>query len=330
MNDAGHGSAGTVTVKGSASLGYRIEFGGDYAGIDLSALTVNLTGAATGETATLTKVTAGQTIAATTLSSDADADKVLDLSNSRAVTVATGPGQTQVLRVDPALGDFSEFSLTADLAISDYLSVSGTFKAKANSATATIQPATGDAVPDTSVREFWLAGNDLAAFVGTGSGADRTGLVISDLDFAALNTTEVLADGITAIPREWLSLAGTIGSASLVTDSAVTLSADNLALTITDSATDNSLRDFADAPVNYSGVTLGHSADVGELFRIAGTMTVAVDGFVQASGSMAVEAYRGQATLNDDPASTIDVDYLTVGGTGLDATIGNDSGTHFA
>ena len=81
-----------------------------------------------------------------------------------------------------------------------------------------------------------------------------------------------------------------------------------------------------------SDLTLTMDGSEGQLLRATGNLDVDVFGFVQLSGGFGIEKKTGSVTLNDavldgdnnvvTPASTVSVEQLLIGGSGLTGFIG--------
>ncbi|NDB19120.1 MAG: hypothetical protein EB027_07680, partial [Actinobacteria bacterium] len=212
----------------------------------------------------------------------------------------------------------------AQLAIGDFVRVSGNLAASDQATDFTLRANNGTSTTLTGAKVLRIGGSNLSAFAGNGAGSARMGLQISDLDFGLALVTESLPSGSTATARSWVALKGSVGGISVVGVDQLTLSAQTLTLEINRAAADGSLLDFAAAPlvINTGGgdVNLNFAASEGALLRVAGNLTLSVAGFVTVSGNFAVE--RNQSTVVLSSGEEVAVNLLRVGASQVSAFAG--------
>ncbi|NCW86417.1 MAG: hypothetical protein EBV69_10135, partial [Oxalobacteraceae bacterium] len=217
-------------------------------------------------------------------------------------------------------------SLTnANLAISDFVRISGNLTATDSTSNFSVRSSAGATSTISGAKVLAFGGSDLSAFAGNGASAQKLGLQIGDLDFGLAFITETLAAGSTATARSWTALKANAGQISLVGIDQLTLTANSLSLDINRAAADGSLIDFAATSLAIAAgggqtITINHAAAQGALLRVSGTMSLAVAGFVSVSGSFAIE--RSQTTVVLSSGEEVAVNLLRVGASSISAFAG--------
>ncbi len=197
-----------------------------------------------------------------------------------------------------------------------------------------------------TVEQLTIGGSGLTAFAGiNGGSADATGLNLTGVNFAvAIQTEKNPAQGQTA--REWTAVKASATGANFVGVTGLTVTASAINVEITRKAADNTLVDYAvqnqvvqtgtvDTP---STMTLDLAANLGEVTRASGNLTIDAFGFFQVSGALALSKTTGSVKLGDlastkdvnESTNAVSVDQLTIGGSGLTAFAGINGGTSSA
>src|SRR5690606_25800176 len=148
----------------------------------------------------------------------------------------------------------------------------------------------------------------------------------SDLGLALLS--EKVEAG--QIGRSWTSLQATVGSVSFVGIDGLTIAAENLTAMINMAAADGSVVDYEAAPFTVltgpdSSLELAMAGSDGELIEVRGQLEIDLFGFFQVAGDFALRKSDETVTLAD--GSTVSVESLTIGASGVDAFIGLNGGT---
>jgi hypothetical protein len=128
--------------------------------------------------------------------------------------------------------------------------------------------------------------------------------------------------------------------------SGLTATANAINVEITRKASDNTLVDYAEQSLavqtsttaNPSTITLDLAANLGEVTRASGNLTIDAFGFLQVSGALALNKNTGSVKLGDlantvgvdESATAVTVDQLTIGGSGLTAFAGINGGSSAA
>ncbi|MGB7327574.1 MAG: hypothetical protein WBD31_22040, partial [Rubripirellula sp.] len=220
--------------------------------------------------------------------------------------------------------DVTSAIATVDMTVDDFFRVSGAFAISKDQSDLKLSDGT-----TVTTDRLMIGGSDLAAFAGTGNGTDvdRMGVELSDLGFGML----IAADAADA-SRSWTTLQGS-GDGSLVGTDQVSLAGDDLTVAINRAASDGTRLDFSTGSVSINagpGTTIDLDIDgtEGEWSAISGNLNLGIDDLFSASGDFAVVKNSDTVTLDDD--STVNVDWLTIGASNVDAFAGMNAGTNDA
>ena len=281
----------------------------------------------------------GLTIAASGVEVDinrqaADAS-VVDFSSNK-LTVSTGPASDLVLDLNGNQGQLLQASGHLKLDVFGFVQLDGDFTIQKSTLQAGVTLADGK--NSGALELLSIGASNVRAFAGLNGGkANAIGLELSGVSFGLAVMTSKATPA-----RSWTSLQATATSADFVGVKDLSIFADTLSLNI------NQAGQLGDAVVDYStgktalSVATGASGAAGkiamnmdgadgELLRASGNLTLDVFGFFRASGGFTIEKRSASVTLSDGtatkPASTIAVDLLTIGGSGIDAFAGINGGT---
>jgi len=171
-----------------------------------------------------------------------------------------------------------------------------------------------------------LGASGLSLFAGVdGDSADKMGLTLGGADIALV----IVRDQMSA--RSWTALKGAAQSAAVTGIPDVTLSGSNLAVTVNMKASDGTVIDFSKVGLQVAtGVNQSVTLDfTGPIIKASGTFDVGVADFLNLKGSMAFEKKSENLTVraSNGTTSTLAMDILTLGGIGIDAFAGINSGT---
>ncbi|MEN9773246.1 MAG: hypothetical protein RL322_316, partial [Pseudomonadota bacterium] len=271
-----------------------------------------------------------------------------------ATVINTGPSDTLELTLAAAEGELTRVKGNVKIDLFGFVQAEGSFGIESKSGQVRVSDN-----PDTSADEsaapitvdmLLFGGTGLSGFAGVNGGrSDATGLSLSGVELGVALYTEKLAAGSTSAPRRWTSAQASVGSASVVGITDLTLSVNTLSVEINRAATDKTVIDYSRTdPANASSVrktatvintgpadTLALTMDAAEgvLTRVKGNLKVDVFGFVQAEGSFGIESKSGQVRVTDNPATAgdesanpINVDMLLIGGTDLSGFAGINGG----
>ncbi|MEI7702628.1 MAG: hypothetical protein WCK86_22730, partial [Planctomycetia bacterium] len=271
----------------------------------------------------------GLTMSATDLSVDISRpDKNGQLVNFSAspLSVSTGPDSSMTLNYNSADGPILKASGTLNVDLFGFVSLNGTF-AMNKSETQVNLADSNSTVLDVDL--LTIGGKNVSAFAGVNSGSsDRMGLSLSGVEFGL-----ALATSKTDSSRRWTALSATADSVEIVGLSNVTLSATDLALSVNRPDSQGTVLDFSQQMLSVktgtetlngetvdTSVVLDFEGSRGSLLEASGTLTLAVGGFFNVTGSLAVTKSSETLTLSDE--TSVDVDLLTIGGRGLSAFAG--------
>ena len=190
---------------------------------------------ATARSWTAFKASAGQislvgidqlTLTANTLSLDinraATDGSLIDFA-STSLAIAAGGGQTITINHAAADGALLRVSGSMQLAVAGFVSVSGSFAIERSQTTVVLS--SGDEV---AVNLLRVGASSITAFAGiNGTGADRLGFDLSQMDFALALMTDQANEA-----RKWMALESSAGQASFVGVNGLTVSAQSLNLAI--------------------------------------------------------------------------------------------------
>jgi len=254
---------------------------------------------------------------------------------AQSLVVPTGPGSSVTLDMDGQRGELLEARGTLEADAFGFFQVAGSFALTKSTETVQVDG------QDLDVDLLALGAEGVDAFAGVDGGtAQAIGLELQDVGFALALMREQLPAASPSVARQWSALQAKAGSASLTGVSGITATASSVLVRINRADADGDVVDFAAAPLQVAtgpglAVTFDMDADAGATLAASGSFAVDVDGFFQASGSLAIERRQDSLTLADNPATAgvdesaaaVGMDLLTLGGSGLDAFVGTGGGT---
>ncbi len=279
------------------------------------------------------------------------ADNTLVDYNAQNQVVQTGTvatPSTMTLDLAANLGEVTRASGNLTIDAFGFFQVSGALALSKSTGTVKL----GDLASTTNVNEstnpvtveqLTIGGSGLTAFAGiNGGSSDPTGLQLTGVNFAvAIQTEKNPAQGQTA--REWTAVKASATGANFVGVTGLTVTASAINVEITRKATDNTLVDYnAQNQVVQTGtvatpstMTLDLAANLGEVTRASGNLTIDAFGFFQVSGALALSKSTGTVKLGDLASTTtvnestnpVTVEQLTIGGSGLTAFAGINGGS---
>ncbi len=261
-------------------------------------------------------------------------------------TSTTANPSTITLDLAANLGEVTRASGNLTVDAFGFLQVSGALAL--NKSTGTVK--LGDLASTTTVNEstnavsvdqLTIGGSGLTAFAGINGGSSApTGLQLTGVNFALAIATEQTTP---ANAREWVAVKASATGANFVGISGLTATASAIDIAITRKATDNTLVDYVaqslavqtSTTANPSTITLDLAANLGEVTRASGNLTIDAFGFLQVSGALALNKSTGSVKLGDLASTTnvnestnaVSVDQLTIGGSGLTAFAGINGGS---
>ena len=271
------------------------------------------------------------------------ADKVVDYSEGKTeLRVATGPASSLRLDMDGAKGELIQARGHLDLDVFGFLQASGDFALEKS--TGQIRLADLASTPDVDesaepieVEILTLGGSNVSAFAGLNGGTgDALGLQLSGVELGVALYTDK-ADAT----RSWTSVQASASGVAFVGVEGLTLSADTLSVSINQAGkAGDAVVDYGDGKTELS-VATGPSSDLtlsmdgskGELLQVSGNLELDVFGFLQVSGSFAIEKSSNTVTLADpdgegsEQGEEVEVDQLTVGASGVRGFAGLNGGT---
>ncbi|HWQ25137.1 MAG TPA: LEPR-XLL domain-containing protein, partial [Chlorobaculum sp.] len=205
---------------------------------------------------------------------------VIDFSKT-SLLVATGVDKSVTLDF---AGPFVKVAGTFDVAVDDFLSLSGSMAFEKKTGNLSVQTA-GGTTSSLAMDILSFGGAGIDAFVGlNGGSAQQLGLVLAGTRFAVL-----MAQDQTNKKRKWSSVKAGAESASITGVDGVTLSAADATVEINKaSAEDGSLLDFSAGSYSLSvgsgqSVAIDFDADKGELLTASGTISLDAFGFFSAT-----------------------------------------------
>ncbi|MBV5304948.1 MAG: hypothetical protein JZU70_12255, partial [Chlorobium sp.] len=238
-------------------------------------------------------------------------------------TAQAVPGTTQTLSMAGEKGQLLRVGGILDINLFNFFQVSGSLALEKSSKVVSIWNGTANSV--TTVNLLTIGGQGVNAFAGLyGGSAAAIGLSLSNVNFALA----LLSDAT----RRWVSLQATAGSAAFSGIAGLTLGASGLAVTVNHAAADGSFINYAVQPLTVSTgptttLTLDMDAAAGELLQASGNLALDVFGFFQVSGSLALRKSSASVKVYKSATNTdTTVDLLTLGGSGLSAFAGLNSG----
>jgi hypothetical protein len=182
-----------------------------------------------------------------------------------------------------------------------------------------------------------IGGKHISAFAGVnGNSSNRMGLALSDVEFGL-----VMATSRADRARQWTALSAAAGSVEILGLPEITLSAEDLSVSINQPDATGKVLDFSrkmvfvktgtdslDGVTVDTGVTLDFEGSRGPVLEASGTLTIAVSDFFHVSGSLAVTKSSETLTLSDE--SSVSTDLLTIAGSGINAFAGVNYSTDSA
>jgi hypothetical protein len=238
-------------------------------------------------------------------------------------SVATGPDSSMTVDFDAADGALLQASATLDIDLFGFVLLNGSFAISKSETQITLADTDRSKV---DVELLTIGATGVNAFAGVnGHSSDRTGLALSDLEFGL-----ALATSKTDSTRRWTALSASAAGVELVGVTDVTLSATDLSLAVNRPDVQGTVIDFAESFLSVetgtdsdgiaSTVTIDFDGSRGPLLEAAGTLTIGVGDFFNVNGSLTINKSAETLALSD--GSTVDVELLTIGGTGIDAFAG--------
>ncbi|MFA7059770.1 MAG: LEPR-XLL domain-containing protein, partial [Pedobacter sp.] len=243
--------------------------------------------------------------------------------------VMVGPAQTISFDFAAASGALTKASGTLDLNLFNFFSVNGSFAFEKSIKTVTLSDAT---TVETDMLTIGASG--VSAFAGLNSGSsDAMGLNLGGVDFAL-----ALFAARTDATRKWSTLKAGATSVAFTGVEGLVVEANSLDVAINKASTDGKLINYAAQNVDVSvgtnkTITLDLDGSKGELLEASGNLNINIFNFFSVSGGFAFRKSTDTITLNDGdasankPASQVDVDLLTIGGSGVSAFAGLNGGT---
>lgn len=239
--------------------------------------------------------------------------------------IALGPEATESLELDGSLGGLARFGGEMVLDVGGFVRVEGSFFFNASVDSVSVSNE-GVIESDIAVQKLTIGATGVEAFVGVSAGTEAAvGLGVGDLTFGLAVLKEDVDEG-----RQWISLTGSFASAGLVGVESVVASVSNASLSVNLAATDGSVADFSEAPLELetgleTTVSLEFDGARGEVVEVSGAMELRVADFVSISGALALIKDSGTVTLSDGTSPS--VERLLIGGSGLEAFAGANAGT---
>ncbi|MBV5341721.1 MAG: LEPR-XLL domain-containing protein, partial [Deltaproteobacteria bacterium] len=249
--------------------------------------------------------------------------------------VTVGPTETVSFDFAAASGALTTASGNLDLNLFNFFSVNGSFAFEKSIKTVTLSDAT---TVETDM--LTIGASDVNAFAGLNGGSgDALGLNLGGVDLAL-----ALFASRTDATRKWTTLKAAATSVAFTGVEGLVLEANSLDVAINKAGADGTLINYAAQSVAVSAgtsgktITLDIDGSKGELLEASGNLNINIFNFFSVSGSFAFKKSSDTVTLNDGvvdeavpannkPASQVDVDLLTVGGSGLNAFAGLNGGT---
>ncbi|MFM8474422.1 MAG: beta strand repeat-containing protein, partial [Planctomycetaceae bacterium] len=259
--------------------------------------------------------------------------QIVDFSRTP-LTIPIGSVSDITLNYAAADGPMLRATGTLDLDLFGFVSLSGSFAMQKSSDQLVLADG-NSTVQDVDL--LTIGGRNINAFAGVNGGSsDRMGLALSNVEFGLAMATSK-ADPT----RQWTALSATAGGVEIVGIPNVTLSAEDLTLSINQPDSQGKVLDFSqkmlfvktgtallDDDTVDTGVTLDFEGSRGAVLEAAGTLTLGVGEFFNVSGSLAVTKSSKILTLSD--ASSVTTNLLTIAGSGINAFAGVNYNTNSA
>jgi hypothetical protein len=277
--------------------------------------------------------------------------KVIDFGDAaHQVDIIVGPNKTQTLAMSGKLGVLVRASATVELSLGGFVELRGSvgFERRAQDVTL----ADGSIV---KTQMLSVGGTGISGFVGLGPyGTDSNGngkidadevnskargIGVRDVEFGlAMFTSQDAAYA----GKRWTALTASVGAIDTlvglpqdlkfqIRDLGVDVNqvsgyaagvADSKVIDFSKRTVAETVQDRSVSLVTGTGksLSLTHDGLRGNMLRASGGVTLDVAGFFMASGTMSIEKSSQTVTLAN--ATQVNVDMLTIGGTGLDAFVG--------
>jgi hypothetical protein len=251
------------------------------------------------------------------------------------LAIAAGNGNTVTLDMDGTRGDLLEASGHLTVDAFGFFRVAGDFAVTKVSETVKLSDAS-----TVNVDLLTIGASNVDAFAGINGGtADAIGLELEDVSFGIAMMREQLGTGVTTPARSWFALQAEAGRAGFVGVADLTVEVSAVSVQVNQADINGQVVDFKASPLDVAvgpglSLTLDMDGANGALVRATGNFVIDAFGFFQAEGSLALEKTAGRVAVADiastvgvDESGTIDVDLLTLGGSGLNAFVGINGGT---
>ena len=312
-----------MTVAQWSGTTFTLRFGGVLTGQNVAELDVVVTPATVA--AELTQTTTGDTVDTPLIPAH---DLVVDYA-AQSLVIPTG-GTPITLTMDGADGELTEAFGQIELTVSEFLTVAGEIAFRRADAQVHVL---GETDP-VAVSLLTIGGQHLNAFAGLNGGTpDAIGLTLSNVEFAVAYATQV----IDAAPdRKWLSVKATAEEAGFVGSDVLNIIGSDLTVEITRPATDSSLLDLVNHPIEVrtglgddDKLALDLDSSSGAVTRVEGTVNIQVGNFFQTAGTFHIDKTQAELVESGpDPAAPAEtVDLLLIGGTNVSAFVGLNGGT---
>ncbi|MCJ8343961.1 LEPR-XLL domain-containing protein, partial [bacterium] len=204
--------------------------------------------------------------------------------------------------------------------VSDFFTLNGDFAIKKEDATLLLSDQS-----EVDANMLTIVGANLNAFAGIGiDSSDAIGFNLQDVGFS-LNIVSDQNDS----SRKWTSLKATTGAASFTGVDGLTADASNLLVEINTQSTDGLVIDYLSQALTVDlgsseTLVLDMNGESGELLTIAGDLNVSIQNFFSLEGGFAFTKSTDTVILSD--GSSVNVDLLTLGASGLSAFAGINKG----
>ncbi|MEN6436575.1 MAG: hypothetical protein ABFD58_12260, partial [Anaerolineaceae bacterium] len=236
-----------------------------------------------------------------------------------------------VIDFDASLGQLTRAGGTiTTFSLYDFLQLSGSLSFEKSSGTIYVLPAgwTNQETDRQTViaDQLLISGSNLSGFAGLNGGtANAQGLTITDVSLALAMFTGDASDMNHPL-QKWISLSGSLGSASFDGIDNLTLALSNGKIQVNQQSADGSIVDYTNGhSLSIGSETIDFDGASGELLRVSGTINLKVYNFFQVNGSLAIEKKTASVKLDD--SSIVNTDLLTIGGNGLSAMVGLNAGS---
>ena len=147
------------------------------------------------------------------------------------------------------------------------------------------------------------------------------------LQLAGVNVAIVVATSTADNSRHWVAAKATASRVSFVGVDGLTVAASDLAVELNRPDQNGHLINFSDQPLlvttgPQSSMTLDFDAADGPVLKASAAFDIDLFGFVLLNGSFEVSKSETQVTLADADSTSLDVELLTIGATGVNAFAG--------